>query len=318
MTVGVVMHDAQEAAAVTPPEQIAAPANENHTIENLMDMIQYNYSPEVAYIKENTFTIEGNVLAIVVRYHDGKDDDIGRVVSIADVIRNADVILDGEVITAKLNGREIGYRVELDLLLRVTVFVVHKVSEQNIGLKAIYAKPVNGEYVYEPEEAIELCSEGACFELPFALQKDTGEPMDGWNLEVTIGDIKVKHTIKLRFFIDGQAYTAEASDIPVAVAPEPVQVEAVAQLHVSKYTAPEPVQVEAGALEQTIMTWMAEMGHADLASAAGAVQEWGFTDLADLKAASVADIDGMLVDKELDWSRLHQGRFKRKWEEMQI
>jgi hypothetical protein len=104
----------------------------------------------------------------------------------------------------------------------------------------------------------------------------------------------------------------------VTVAPEPVDTEAVALLPVTKYTAPEPVQVSAAAPEQTIMTWMAEMGHADLASAAGAVQKYGFTDLADVKRVSVADIDEMLGDVTLGWTRLHQGRFKRKWEEMQI
>jgi hypothetical protein len=313
MTVGV-LTDMHEATAVAPPEQTAARLCEVR-IETVMDLIRLGSSPEVAYIKENTFTIEGNVLAIAVRYHDGKDDDIGRPVSIADVIRNADVILDGEVITAKLNGREIGYRVELDFLLRVTVFVVHKVSTQNIGLKAIYAKPVNGQYEFEPEEKIELCGEGECYELPYPLQKEAGEEIDGWNLEVTI-DGK-QHVLKLRFFEDGLPYTAEAEAVQAALAPEPVHAP-VAAAPVHAPVAPEPVQVEAGAPEESIMTWMADMGHADLAKAAGAVQMYGFTDLADVKRASVADIDDMLSMKELGWTRLHQGRFKRKWEEMQI
>jgi hypothetical protein len=322
MTVGVVIHDTQEATAVTPPEQIAAPANENRTIKDLMDLIKYNSSPEVQYIKENTVTIGGNVLAFAVRYHDGKDDDMGTAVSLVDVIRNADVIEDKEVITAKLAGREIGYRVEskfLGFLIRIKVIVVRKVSKGKIGLKAAYANPnlTDVGYTLEYEEPADLESEGEAYEFPFPLQKEADEKVDGWNAKVTIDDIM--HTVKLRFFLDGQTYTAEAEDVPVAVTLEGfLKPEAVALLPVTKYTAPEPVHVSALAPEQTIMTWMAEMGHADLASAAGAVQKYGFTDLADVKRASVADIDDMLGDVTLGWTRLHQGRFKRKWEEMQI
>jgi hypothetical protein len=136
------------------------------------------------------------------------------------------------------------------------------------------------------------------------------------------------HTVKLRFFLDGQTYTAEAEDVPVAVAPEPLEAEAVALLPVTTYTAEaetvqppvaqKPKQVEAGAPEKTILQWMTGMGHTDLTSAAGAVQEFGYADLAEVRADSVADIDYMLAHDGLGWNCKLQGRFKRKWEEMQI
>ena len=94
-------------------------------------------------------------------------------------------------------------------------------------------------------------------------------------------------------------YTAEAEAVHVAVTPE-------------------PVETEVAVPEESISEWMTGMGHADLASATRAVREWGFTDLSSVKQVSVADIDEMLVTVKLDWVPLHQRRFRRKWEEMQV
>lgn len=300
MTVGVVTYDtpeAKEAKAATPVQEAeaAAPAKQSKSI---MDQIRFGCGAEVAYIKANAVTIDGNVLVLRVREHEDSWDEIGREVPITDVIReNAD-------------GLEIGYRATLDVLLRVTVYVVHKVSKEPIGLTAKYAQPVDGGYEYQAEPQIDLTYDGDCLELPYPLQKEAGEEIDGWNLELTI-DGK-QHTVKLRYFIAGQTYTAEAEDVPAPAAQEPVT-EAQAPMPATTYTA-EAAAEAAMAPEETISDFMAGMDLIDPASAVRAVQNWGFTDMRSVKRASPEDIDDMVAG--LGWAPLYQRRFRRKWEQM--
>ena len=110
-------------------------------------------------------------LQVTVKQHDGKDDEEGE-------------NIDSSRITKRPNLRL--YSVDPDLLIRVTVKNLSSTSD--ISFKPVYVKD-NGEE--EPEDIVELKS-GEYFELPFPLQKETGEGEDAWALKDDLGNTVLK------------------------------------------------------------------------------------------------------------------------------
>jgi hypothetical protein len=200
MTVGEVWatHFTQKATQ----EQIALPVDIT-PMNSVMKMLHAPYTPELLYIQQNTITMDGNVLVVLVRHHDGKDDLVGWPIPPENVQRND-------------TGRQLGYKVELDLLVRVTFIVVQKVTTEPIVLTASYLNTDTG--ILEPENPVELDDKPK--ELEFPLQYEESDPMitpDGWNAVFTIDG--VNHTIKLRFFTQESIYVLEDDVEPEAVEP---------------------------------------------------------------------------------------------------
>ena len=110
---------------------------------------------------------------MTVKQHDGKDDEEGERIDASRITKGHDFRL---------------YSVDPDLLIRVTVKNLS--VTRDISLKPVYVKE-NGEE--ESEELVELKSgEYFPFELPFPLQKETGEGEDGWALQDDLGNTVLK------------------------------------------------------------------------------------------------------------------------------
>jgi hypothetical protein len=110
---------------------------------------------------------------VTVKQHDGKDDEEGERIDASRITKGHDFRL---------------YSVDPDLLIQVTVKNLS--ATRDISLKPVYVKE-NGEE--ESEELVELKSgEYFPFELPFPLQKETGEGEDAWALKDDLGNTVLK------------------------------------------------------------------------------------------------------------------------------
>jgi hypothetical protein len=96
-----------------------------------------------------------------VKQHDGKDDEEGE-------------LIDKENIQVFDKGtyREVMYKVDADLLIRVTIKTTHELED----ITPVYITVTGKE---EPEDVITL-KVNESFELPFPLQKEAGEEPDSW------------------------------------------------------------------------------------------------------------------------------------------
>jgi hypothetical protein len=96
-----------------------------------------------------------------VKQHDGKDDKEGE-------------LIDKENIQVFDKGtyREVMYKVDTDLLTRVTIKPTHELED----ITPVYITLAGEE---EPEDVITL-KDNESFELPFPLQKEAGEEPDSW------------------------------------------------------------------------------------------------------------------------------------------
>eukprot|EP00802_Teleaulax_amphioxeia_P004974 Tamp_04978.p1 GENE.Tamp_04978~~Tamp_04978.p1 ORF type:complete len:951 (-),score=126.65 Tamp_04978:65-2917(-) len=115
------------------------------------------------------------VLQVTVRQHNGKDDDLGERIDSAKIEKEPNFRL---------------YTVDAQQLIKVTL---RNLSMSNdIKLLPVYVTDTGEE---EPEDMVDLKCCGEEYELPFPLQKKSGEAEDAW----AIKDANGRTVLKLRF-----------------------------------------------------------------------------------------------------------------------
>ena len=127
-------------------------------------------SKDLKDVEAGKLAMGGNMI-VTVRQHDGKDDDVGEPLP-----------------TGKSKDGTYTMKVDESMLLRVTVRALAPVS-----FAPVYISDDGGE---EPEPQLDLHN-GEDIELPYPLQKEAGEGVDGWILRGTDGATLMRLNFRL-------------------------------------------------------------------------------------------------------------------------
>jgi hypothetical protein len=162
-----------------PMDSVSVPIKE----ANLMNFVTWDNKetiPQVLSVSlgDKPLCCSAPKIYLKVKQHDGKDDQEGELID-----QNNIQVFD------KGTYREVMYKVDTDLLIRVTFKTTHELE----NITPVYITVAGEE---EPEDVITMQVNDS-FELPFPLQKEAGEESDSWIIR-SGSDILLKITFLLK------------------------------------------------------------------------------------------------------------------------